>query len=283
MVAHYSVIQHIPDPIADERLNIGIVVFNEEQVEVEFLNRWDRVRCFGGNETNLRDFAEKMHDAAKRGLLFPGDQGGPHSRQARILKISEDWINGIQFTEPRGSIEDVDPLMEKLVKIFLREPEAERKSKFRDRQEAARITRNLVRRVVQERCGRSLAKELVQSKYSLAGSVDQHTFDVAVANGKPLFAAHGLSFEIQPPETVRGNLVYMISDVKETPLPIPIAVITLPPQAGSTRRELYKSYEKMSEIYRKHGADVLLEEQVRDWVSENLEKRNISGKKLQLC
>ena len=47
MASRYSVIQYVPNPIADERINIGVLAFNEQVVKVHFLSRWDRVRDFG--------------------------------------------------------------------------------------------------------------------------------------------------------------------------------------------------------------------------------------------
>jgi hypothetical protein len=50
MTSRYSVIQCISNPIADERINIGVFAFDDETVRVHFLSRWDRVRCFGISE-----------------------------------------------------------------------------------------------------------------------------------------------------------------------------------------------------------------------------------------
>lgn len=36
MVSRYSVIQYVPDPIADERMNVGVVVFNDDTVLCTF-------------------------------------------------------------------------------------------------------------------------------------------------------------------------------------------------------------------------------------------------------
>jgi hypothetical protein len=50
MTSWYSVIQYVPDPIAGELINIGLLVSDEQEVQVHFLQNWERVRCFGMSE-----------------------------------------------------------------------------------------------------------------------------------------------------------------------------------------------------------------------------------------
>ena len=60
MVSRYSIIQYVPNPIADERMNIGVLAFDNENVRVQFLRNWSRVHDFGGENIRfLRDFAKK--------------------------------------------------------------------------------------------------------------------------------------------------------------------------------------------------------------------------------
>lgn len=121
MSSHYSIIQYVPNPIADERINFGVLVFDEHSVRTRFLQNWGRVRSFGKPESIdfLKDFADKMEAAAKDGLLFPGEVLGKVPRCERMTKIARDWMNSIQITEPRGSLLGVDELLEDTVKLFL--------------------------------------------------------------------------------------------------------------------------------------------------------------------
>ena len=57
MVSRYSIIQYVPNPIADERINIGVVAFNEDAVRTHFLSNWERVRYFGMEDT---EFLKKL-------------------------------------------------------------------------------------------------------------------------------------------------------------------------------------------------------------------------------
>ena len=59
MTSHYSIVQYVPDPIADERINVGVIATGENgTVRVRFLGHWQRVHQFGrGDVSFLQEFA----------------------------------------------------------------------------------------------------------------------------------------------------------------------------------------------------------------------------------
>jgi len=277
MGSKYSVIQYVPNPIANERINIGVVTFNNEQVRVQFLQNWERVRHFGMENIDfLKDFTDRMHDAVKSGLLFPGDEKNDTPNYERLMEISRDWINSIQFTEPRGSLEDVDSLLEDASSNYLIEPSSQR-PKIRDRQVAARITTSKIKKVLQHYIqDKNDAKELLKTNYRLRGSHDDHKVDVFIANGQPYLAAHGISFEVQIQENVHSSLCYMIVDIKASKPDLPIAIVTLPPiKDVDNYQEFEKKYRESTSIYEEHGAKVLQEHEVENWTFKMLENANV--------
>ncbi|NJM78086.1 MAG: DUF3037 domain-containing protein [Acaryochloridaceae cyanobacterium RU_4_10] len=134
MASRYSIIQYVPNLIADERINIGVLVFDEQAVRVHFLQHWDRIRCFGLSEDIevLKNFAHEIDKETKEWLLFPGDRPTNIPVHDRLVKVARDWHSGIQFTEPRGSLAGVDELLDELARTYLLEP-PERRQKLRDR------------------------------------------------------------------------------------------------------------------------------------------------------
>jgi Protein of unknown function (DUF3037) len=124
MASRYSVIQYVPNPIADERINIGVLVFDEQDVRVRFLQNWERVRNFGMSEDIdlLKNFAHEMQEVTKKGLLFPGDYPSDLPAHERLMKVAYGWMNGIQVTEPLGSLASVDQLLEDMTQTYLLEP-----------------------------------------------------------------------------------------------------------------------------------------------------------------
>lgn len=276
MASRYSVIQYVPNPIADERINIGVLAFDEKNVRVHFLARWDRVRCFGTSEdiSLVKNFANQMQKAASKGLLFPGDEPSEIPKHERLSKVARSWINSIQFTESCGSLEPVDDLLEDIVKTYLLEPPP-KTVKLRDRQIAARITTSSIREVLLDRFGAEKAKELIRPDYKLKGDHQKHTFDITVANGRPILAAHGISFEIQTPESLLDALSWKILDVKESQPDFPLAIVALPPiRETPDRKRLKHVYEQTTDTYRSLGASVLNENQVEEWASKHLPTEN---------
>lgn len=119
MPSTYSIIQYVPNPLADERINIGVLAFDNREVRVYFVRNWERVRYFSGqNTSSIKDFAARMRKSAKSGLLFPGDENNELSKSERLERVAKSWMNSIQFTEPRGSLKDLERVFEDAIKSF---------------------------------------------------------------------------------------------------------------------------------------------------------------------
>jgi hypothetical protein len=271
MASKYSIVQYVPNPIADERVNIGVVTFDEDKVCVQFLKNWDRVRHFGtGNINFLRDFAKQMNEAAAYGLLFPGDQPDGTPKQERLTKVARGWINSIQFTEPRSSLDSAQNLLEDIIQDYLIEPATE-KPIFRDRQAAARLTVSQIKKILERRLGAE-AKERLKTNYPVRGSHREYDFDAVFANGQPYFAAHAISFEVRVPAEVQNSISWMIADVKQQNPQFLLAIIALPPKAESANRKYLEDiYQQTTSTYSQLGANVLTESQIQPWVERSLE------------
>ena len=108
------------------------------------------------------------------------------------------------------------------------------------------------------------------------GSHDDRRFDVVVANGKPYLAAHGISFEVQIQENVQKLLSYMVLDVKNYQPNLPIVIVVLPPKKENDNfQEIQKNYQQATSTYSELGAQVLEENEVEDWVLEELKNVEI--------
>ncbi len=272
MASKYSIVQYVPNPIADERINIGVVAFDDNDVRVQFLNNWSRVQAFGGEDIHfLRDFAKQMNSAASESLLFPGDEPNGTPKHERLKKIARGWINSIQFTEPRGSLEDVESLLEDIAQTYLVNV-VPVKTK-RNRQDAARITTSIIRTTLTSYDDKPALKKMLKNDFPVKGSHKEHTFDAVVANGQPYLVAHGISFEVHPPETLQDSISWMILDVKESDPKLPIGIVALSPkQEWPDYEKLNKVYKTTISTYRSLGAEVLQENEVQRWASYTLDK-----------
>lgn len=276
MASQYSVIQYVPNPIADERINIGVLAFNNQVVRVHFLQNWKRVKQFGNEDVSfLRDFADHMEESAARGSFFLEECSKDTPKHQQIIKVARGWMNSIQFTEPCGSLLDVDSLLEDAAETYLLEIEniednLPKKIFSRDRKVASKIANKTVKQVLKELKGEQ-AQEYF--KTSLAGKHEGHKLDAVVANGKPYLAVHGLSFEVHSPKSVLDALSWAIVDVKNSYQGLPFGVLLLPPKREL--RELTKAYETAIEKYEDLGAIVLKENDLEDWTNQTLAQLNL--------
>lgn len=161
---------------------------------VHFVSNWERARRFGMKDIEfLKNFAHSMEEEANKGLLFPSEKFNGIPNHEKILKISQEWINSIQFTEPRAVLDTIDGLLEDSVKIYLHSKKTELtpKVKIRDRKAAARIVRFKTRETLKQKFG-DKTKEFIKQDYLIKGSSTNNKFDVVVTNGRPYFAAHGI-------------------------------------------------------------------------------------------
>ncbi len=283
MPSHYSVIQYVPDPIADERINVGILLFDDKTVATVFLNLWDRVRCFAMEDIHfLRLFEERMMRATSAGLLFPGDQENGQSRCERLRQVSGSWMNSIQFTEPRGSLASIEQLYEDLPPQFLKEPLVKQKRKLRDRQGAARLARMSIQNVLKRQFKLKEVRDFLDPTHVLMGHHQSHHFDATVMHGQPYLAAHGISYEVDSPDATTDSVAWMIADVRQGKANpnVPLGILMLPPQPNTfDRSSLQKKYEQKKKIYQDMGAIVLGENELEGWTIEQLKVSGVLGSK----
>jgi hypothetical protein len=75
-----------------------VLAFNDNQVEVQFLQSWERVGNFSNTDVSfLQDFAQRMQESAASGLLFPGDTLNQIPYDERLTKLAFGNINSIQL------------------------------------------------------------------------------------------------------------------------------------------------------------------------------------------
>jgi hypothetical protein len=256
MPSQYSVVRYVPDPIADERINVGVVVFGEGMLRTKFIRRWSRLRGFGGGEDTgfLRDFVRDIEHAQKTLL-----DGASQPWTAETLKrVSARWKNSIQLSEPRASLDSPDDLLRDAARTFLRDEQPRQRG--RDRRTAASIGAQSVTAALRER---GIAPGgLVKRKAAITGRVEPHTFDLVVANGKPFFAAEGLSFESADPDSINAEieaLAWAVDDVKKELRALPVAILALPP-----RRE-NAAYRRAEKVFTSLKANFVPESDVKKW------------------
>jgi hypothetical protein len=108
----------------------------------------------------------------------------------------------------------------------------------------------------------------------LPGRYEEHFFDLAVANGKPIVATLGVSFQVMDPVNLERNInwaKWTLGDVRQNDTDVQLAVITLPPAGRS------KSYAELVSTLLKLHVDIVREEDVPRWAREVSERVKEDG------
>jgi hypothetical protein len=119
---YYSVIRYVPNVISEEFINIGVYVFNSEEVRVRFIEDWDRARSFGNQDIEfLLTFRDRVVESTNKGELYFSCNSRP-SRLESFTILSNRWINSIQITQPRRYLySDIDYVLEDLYSTYINE------------------------------------------------------------------------------------------------------------------------------------------------------------------
>lgn len=262
MSAYYTVVQYVPDPVTEERVNIGVIAFAGDDVRARFVRDWRRVRQFGGEDVSfLRDLAKRAAEWSATEMQLPGLGESVRLDEDGVRAIAVRWINSVQFTEPRGSLLDAKELLEDMAARYLRRPGGKRA--FRDRRAAASLVRTRIEAALKERRIDSW-KALLKKNYVLKGNLDEHKFDVAAGNGQLVFAAHGLSFEgpvTREQEREIAETAWAVDDVRARLPKVPLSVVALPPKTAS------KTFDRARHVFGGLGAQVVTEDEVDDWAA----------------
>ncbi len=265
MVTRFTVVQYIPDPIAGERMNCGIIAWREGRIFAKFVRNWRRLRTFGGEGIDfLRDFADRVLEVVSGVMEIPGI-GGERLDQEQLEKIIGRWVNSIQFSPPQSSLKAPDQVVEELAPIFLRERGPTRR-RSRDRRAAAALAvRSISTGLEKRRVG--LSDQFLKKNHTVQGKVDTHTFDVVLTNGKPFLAAQGLSFEVLESRTLLREVeatAWVIDDVRHSHPRLPLAVLALPPRK-KTHEDIF---DRARRIFADLRASVVMEDQADAWAKK---------------
>jgi hypothetical protein len=262
MVSYYSVVQYVPDPVTDERINIGVIVVGDGRPRTRFLQDWRRVRQFGQQDPGaLREFAREINQAANVQLPLDARFDVLQVNEQLLQRMTGRWINSIQVTPPRASLLSPSQLLDEMAARFLREPlRAHRQG--RDRRTAIKLAEQQIEAAVVQRVGPINAEHYVRRNLPVEGKLDNHQLDIAVANGHLYFGAQALSFERPDSEDLARDVrvtAWLVTDMKNQDAATPLAVVALSPKQPSMQ------YEEARHIFEGLNTPILTETEVGYW------------------
>lgn len=259
MASFFTVIRYVPDPLADERMNIGVMVFGPSETLVKFVDRWDRVRGFGGEDVSfLRQFAEMVNDRQ-----LPLIQS-PRQWTAEVLEAAlGQWSNSIQFSEPKASTKPASELLPDVARKYLRRRGVTRQ-RARDKRAIVHKGVAYLNQALEPRIGVEVLERVLHRGALVEGKFELHHFDIVVANGSLALAAQGLSFEKRDTFELQreaDSAKWSLDDVKKRNPDAQIAVLAIPPKHES------KVFDSLERVVDGLGGDLVREGRLDTWAA----------------
>jgi hypothetical protein len=296
MVSFYSVVQYVPDSMADERINFGLIVLSESRiVDCRFLVAWKRVHEFAHRQdiSFLQEFAARFKQAASANQLpllsQPLDSSylrqiagqslvekkasSPSSRgplRNHLLlappagPVVSKWNHVIQFTPPRASTLPPQKLMTVMAPRVLKEDRiAEERPK--GKKDAVRTARRFLQAAFSRQLG-SDASDWIRKDEEVMGRLEYHKFDLCVRpdEGPATAAAEAISFDGIESVILKSkvdSIVYSLSDVKEQNPAITLSVFALHPSKKSLQ------FDRLCSMADKLKVDLVTEKMADAWAA----------------
>jgi hypothetical protein len=261
MTSYYSQIQYVPDPIAGEKINVGIVAVDPQGCVFRFVRDWRRAAAFGGQDVGfLREFAD---EAVEKGAeWFSIDHLGSPKGIATALRR---WHNKIQFSELRASTKGRDDLLVEMASLFLRGAEVDAATSSqhvgRGRDKAVTSATKSLAAAMRARFGHA-PRGLLQRDVTLRGQIESHQLDLAIKNGVLYGGAFAVSFETGSPKMQQRDtdaIAFALEDVARQDAQSSIAVVVLPPFSRTP------TYVRARHIFRELDVPVVEERGLSKW------------------
>jgi len=232
MSSKFAVVQFSPDPLAEEKMNIGVVVWDEERARVRFVERWNRLKRFAGPQLGL---AKDFVDVFEKDL----DRLSGKSVGEEIEKMVGDLNHSVQLTPARGSLESADDLIERLAVRYLPQgPQRRKRRRNRPNRRSAAATAQRALREAVEKQLPDRVDELVHARQAIAGQLQHHEFDAVLANGKTRAAINGLSLAVGNRQSMQRDvdvIAWALDDVRKKFPRLPLAVYVIKPATADGR------------------------------------------------
>jgi hypothetical protein len=244
--------QFVPDPEAGERVNIGLVVFDDDGIDTRLLADWSRVQTFGGRPraASVRRLVQQFVDRTDLDATV-------------VAAAAVEWANVIQITTPRASLAPRHELLDTLAARVLKEPAHQRREHTRTA--LVGVARQALEYAVHQQFPEH-PPLVVEPKVTIAGRYARHTVDLVVRNGHLLVGAQALTFPAtQSSESAKAVAVtaWTIEDVAAHGDAPSLTVIVAPP--SDPRRN---DYVEAVNLFRRMDAQVVHSRDVGRWATK---------------
>ena len=253
MASYFSVIQYVANPVADERVNIGLIVYDDAgRWALRHLDGWSRVERF----TGLPGKNFQRHIEAVTALLETAS-----SPQSAIEDALATWTHSVQLTLPRASLRPLDDVLETTAGAVL--TDETRASRRAGRPTLARAAHgSMVRALTRAKLG-SVIDDVLEPRSKVQGAVEAHDVDLTLHNGKVLAAVRVLSFPAKRTTYIEyevSDAVWAVEDLRRSSDKPTVAVLVGPPEDADR-----PDYQRAQRVLRDLEAELVYPDRVEQW------------------
>jgi len=282
MGAKYAVIRYLPDPVAGECINVGVIVVGQGKTLIRFLTDWTRVQCFTNKDLQfLKDLEARLHNDAQISEHLPDLASGSRLDEEKLARMARCWHHSIQASPLAGSTLGPEDLMEQIAQRFLKQAIVRRAvEENRNRTFATNLIEAPVILALTELLGPEAPKQLLDKSPVIRGrDFSDNTLGFAVQQkGNIYLGGEGISFSIKTHNHALQNLKavkYAVSDIKKLRPMLPIGIVMLGPEISHfPNREAFiklnRQYEAGIEELKQRGAVILSESNAKDWAMSSV-------------
>ncbi len=239
MATNYTVIQYVPDPVADERVNVGIVAWNETEIRLHFVSDFKRAQRLG--KVSMLPAIEQVKDY----LLDIESQPFDSSAAERIKIMVQESYNLIQFRPISITRSAPSAAVVELSSTFLKE---QNRTVARTRRGSAWVNNLFIRKaetVANKVWGDAAATvnidHIFKPHASIKGDLTQHKTSFALQNGTLRLVGLADSMETQASAEKQGKVMFDAQDLRRENPNVLMTCLLLPPRDPN---------EKAVEMYR---------------------------------
>ncbi len=249
--SYYSVLQFVPDPRTDERINVGVVATDGETTDTRFVEDLRRAATFGLIEAS-----------ALRSTLADLQREIEATTADELQILADTWRHAIQITPPQASLLDLPTLLDQIAELMLRHRPARRRTNTKT-QIIARARSSIIHAITAldlDGVGR------VDSRMPIQGQHRPHEVDLTLSNGKVLVAAQAISFARPASPQVDRDVdatAWLIKDIADTVDHPSLAVIIGPPPDKNRH-----DFQEATGLFQEINADIVLTGEMDGWAKE---------------
>jgi len=259
MAAFFSIVRFVPDAVANEAVNIGLLVASGTRVEVRTLSDWDRVKHFAGTSwREARRLVEELEQNPKA-FLGLGQVNGADDLRAVLAQ----WTRALQFSDVRASLDTFDSVMTSLQPMVLVGQRADMLPLQNRRAVVVRTVYRAMSSAFELRFERK-ARGLVKQHAKVSGRRTNHKLDVGVVNGSVYAGAFALSFATGQPDRQWKDtdaVAFAVDDLRATGLVAPLCVVTdVAPDDGAEG-----AFRRADALFANMGVETVAVQKIDEW------------------